>query len=314
MILGQPPGGYRNFTEKCGDFLKDPVFLSVITPTYNRGQLLKRCYESLLRQTDRDFHWVIVDDGSTDGTKQIVETFADLPVEYIRKENGGKHTALNAAHPFLRGRYVLILDSDDYLTPTAVEQIRRGWARWEAQENVGMLVFLRGNEAGVPMCTGAAAGKPVDILRSKRHVFRGPDCCEVIRTELFLRYPFPVFAGENYVAECALWNRVARTHQCVYLNDVIYICEYLEDGLTGAGRRLRIRSPRGGMFICDLRMQRKNRFLQRLKYGLLYCCYGFFAGMRAGEILKNTGYPVLTGTALLPGWCLYRYWNHRYGD
>lgn len=290
-----------------------PVFLTIITPTYNRGHLLMNCYESLCRQEDRDFQWIIVDDGSTDGTEHVVKTFTRFPVDYIQKENGGKHTALNAAHPYIRGRFVLILDSDDYLTPTAIAQIRRGWARWEGAEQVGMLVFLRGNEAGEPMCTGAVAGKPVDYLRSRRHPVRGSDCCEVIRAELFLRYPFPVFPGEKFLAECALWNRVAGSHKCVYINEVVYICEFLADGLTRAGRKLRIRNPRGGMYTAHLRMQRKNRFLQRGKYGLLYCCYGFFAGMRAGEILKNCAYKALATAALLPGYMLFRYWDHRYG-
>ena len=100
------------------------ILLTVLTPTYNRVHTLPACFGSLSRQTRTEFEWIVVDDGSTDGTE---EYFAGLPerpfpVRYIKKENGGKHTALNAAHPFIHGKYVLILDSDDSLTPDAVEQ------------------------------------------------------------------------------------------------------------------------------------------------------------------------------------------------
>lgn len=290
------------------------VFLSIITPTYNRGYLLKNCYESLLRQTDKDFQWIIVDDGSSDNTQDVVRTFdtEDFVVVYVPKENGGKHTALNASHPYIRGEYVLILDSDDYLTDTAVEQIRRGWEAWADKDQVAMVTFLKGAAVDDPNCTGPVAGVPVDILRYRRNAIHSTDCCEVLRTELFLQYPFPVFSGERFIAECALWNRIAKSHKCVYINDVIYICEYLEGGLTDSGRAMRIRNPRGGMFICDLRMQKRNYFKQRIKYGMLYTCYGFFAGLTTGAILAGTKYKALAALCMVPGYAMYRLWKHKY--
>ena len=288
--------------------------LTIITPTYNRGHLLKNCYESLLRQTDKDFQWIIVDDGSADNTRDTVMTFdaEGFEIVYVPKDNGGKHTALNAAHPYIRGRYVLILDSDDFLTDTAVEQVRRGWEAWENCEQVGIATFLKGSTADDPNCTGPVAGEPVDILRYRRNTVHSNDCCEVIRTELFLKYPFPVFPGERFVSECALWNRVALTHKCVYINEVIYICEYLEGGLTDSGRAMRIRNPLGGMYICDLRMGRNNFPVQRIKYGLLYVCYGFFAGMKPMQMLGRCRNRYVAGMCFLPGYALYRYWKHRY--
>lgn len=288
--------------------------LTIITPAYNRGHLLKNCYDSLLRQTDPDFEWIIVDDGSQDGTESVVRSFApaDFPIIYIKKENGGKHTALNASHPHIRGKYVLILDSDDTLTDTAVEQIRRGWECWKEMAQVGIVTFLKGAAEDDPNCTGSVAGEPVDILTGRRNVIHSTDCCEVIRTELFLQYPFPEYPGERFISECALWNRVAQTHKCVYINDVIYICEYLDGGLTKSGKSLRIRNPRGGMFTSDLRMGSNNYAAQRIKYGLLYTCYGFFAGLSPAQILKQSSCKWLAGFCLLPGYALYRLWKQKY--
>lgn len=294
-------------------FMANP-FLSVITPTYNRGHLLQRCYNSLCSQTDMDFEWIIVDDGSVDDTEAIINSFAvtDFPIIYIKKENGGKHTALNAAHPHIRGRYVLILDSDDYLTENAVQSVVANWERYATNDDVACVTFLRGSDIETPLCTASAYDTPVDILRFKRSIIHSSDCCEVIRTDLFLKYPFPVFEGERFVAECALWNRVAQTHKCVYIKEVIYICEYLEGGLSDAGRAMRIRNPLGGMFTSKLRMCRKNFFKQRIKYGLLYVCYGFFAGSSAKELLHSSKYQLLTGMCLLPGYLMYRLWKKKY--
>ena len=101
--------------------------LTIITPTYNRADCLKSCWASLCVQTVRDFQWLIIDDGSTDDTAAVVRAFQSrdegFSIDYYQKTNGGKHTALNAAHPFIRGDYVVILDSDDSLTPNAVETI-----------------------------------------------------------------------------------------------------------------------------------------------------------------------------------------------
>lgn len=289
-------------------------YLSIITPTFNRGDLLAECYHSLCRQTDKDFEWIIVDDGSTDNTRNVVEAFDtdSFEIIFVQKENGGKHTALNAAHPYVHGKYVLILDSDDQLTADAVQSVREAWERWKSQSDIAIVTFLKGGAIDNPACEVSDYETPVDILRYRRHVHYGPDCCEVIRSELFLKYPFPEFSGERFISECALWNRVSLTHKCVYINQVIYLFEYLEGGLTKSGRKLRISNPRGGMFICDLRMQKKNFFKQRIKYGMLYCCYGFFSGMTPGQILAGTAYKGLTALCLLPGWGLYRYWKNKY--
>lgn len=289
-------------------------FLSIVTPTYNRASLLGNCFASLLNQTDTDFEWIIVDDGSTDRTADVVSGFhTDLfSIRYIPKENGGKHTALNTAMPHIRGQYVLILDSDDALTEDAVASVRRGWEPHAQNRSVAMVTFLKGNAKNDPCCTVSVFGQSVDILRCRRIIRYGSDCCEVIRRDVFCQFPFPIFEGEGFLPECALWNRVARQYRCVYINQVIYLFRYLDGGLTRSGRLLRIRNPKGGMFICNLRMVPANYPLQRLKYGVLFCCYGFFAHLASSSVLKQTKYKALAAFCLLPGFLLYRYWNRKY--
>lgn len=293
---------------------KQKPLVSVVTPVYNRAKLLKLCWESLAAQTDKDFEWIVVDDGSTDGSAETIKKLPDtgFPVILVEKENGGKHTALNASHPYVSGQYVLILDSDDRLVETAIEQIREGWEKFCQREEIGIVTFLKGRTVDDPSCKAEDEGIPVDIMRYQRTCFHSSDCCEVIRSELFLKYPFPVFEGERFISEGPLWNRVSFTHKCVYINRVIYLAEYLEGGLTRSGRALRIRNPKGGMFMANLNMNRKNFLKRRIKYGLLYTAYGFFAKAGIQEMIRQNDSKLLTVLCLPGGWLLYRYWKRKY--
>ncbi len=288
--------------------------LSIVTPTYNRAERLKNCYKSLQLQTDRDFEWIIVDDGSTDNTEQIVRTFledkTDFNIVYVKKENGGKHTALNTSHDYVKGDYVLILDSDDQLTEDAVEQVFAGWEKFGDDENIGVVIFLRGTSKETPFAYVKDEYVPVNILTYKRECILGNDFCEVIRTDLYKKYPFPVYEGERFMAEGVLWNRVGKTHKCVYINKIIYLGEYLNDGLTKAGRKLRTNNPLGGMLHAQICMDKKNHAKDRIKNGLLYDSYGFFAGLGFIEIIKkDKDYKLLKTLCLIPGYFLYRKWN-----
>lgn len=295
----------------------DTPYLSIVTPTYNRAALLRRCYMSLYAQTCRDFEWIVVDDGSDDDTEKVMREITDecelFGISYIKKQNGGKHTALNAAHGSIRGRFVLILDSDDTLTDTAVAQISETWRMYDSNSEVGIVTFLRGRSADDPSCVVSDWNVPVDIMRYKRTCIHSSDCCEVIRTELFKQYPFPVFEGEKFLSEGALWNRVSFCYKCIYINSVVYICEYLEGGLTRSGKPLRIRNPHGGMYTSNLNMSRKNFFMRRVKNGLLYVCYGFFAKQRPKEMASNCCAKTLMWCCLPFGYLLYKLWGHKYG-
>ncbi len=291
--------------------------LSIITPTYNRKELLLRCFDSLKKQTCFDFQWIIVDDGSTDGTCEIADQFVseNFEIQYLYKENGGKHTALNFTHPYINGDFVTILDNDDYFLPNAVENIVTAWKTITDPE-IGIVSLLKGkreeNGEIVPLCTGAVEGQAVDIAEGARIRNISSDCNEVIRKDLFLKYPFPIFEGERFVSECALWDRVGQTHKCVYFNNIVCICEYLEDGLTGAGRKMRLQNPNGGMFTSNLRMSKNNRFKIRIKNGLLYTCYGFFAHKSPCAMAEQCQSKCLMWCCLPMGWLLYKYWNKKY--
>lgn len=291
--------------------------LSIITPSYNRGNMLKNCFESLRFQSNYDFEWIVVDDGSMDDTRSVMEYISNehIPFEirYIWKENGGKHTALNAAHPYIHGKYVLILDSDDTLTSDAVETVLNGWSKYDANADIGIVIFLKQLSDGTICARGKAEDIVIDVLNQKRICNVASDCCEVIRTELFKKYPFPVFDGERFLAETALWYRAGLDAKCVYINKPIYICEYLEGGLTKSGKKMRIRNCHGGMYTSYLRMNQRCALKERIKAGLLYVCYGCFAKISIAEMLKKAkGCRCWTLMCLIPGTALYFYWKPLY--
>lgn len=290
--------------------------LTIITPTYNRADCLKDCWESLCAQTRQDFQWLIIDDGSTDHTATVVQELQkrtdSFRVDYIQKPNGGKHTALNAAHPYILGSYVVVLDSDDTLTPNAVERILSEWDVFADNPEVGRIIFLKGFTTEESICHVGHPGVPVDTLKEPRIGSAGRDCCDTFRAELFRKHRFPEFAGERFIGEGAAFFPMELESKGVYFNEVLYICSYREDGLTRAGRAMRIRNPRGGMYNSKTYMHPRLPWKTRIKKGILYSCYAHFAGVSFPQLLRDNPYKMLTLITYLPGSALAAYWRRKH--
>ncbi len=290
--------------------------LTVITPTYNRRDYLKQCWESLMQQSCMDFQWLIIDDGSSDNTDDMVHKFQQntttFTIDYYYKENGGKHTALNYAHPYIKGKYVVILDSDDKLTEDAVETILNAWKQYESNQQVGEIVFLKGFTKDDPICYGEIENTPIDMLHVRRISKHGRDCCDTYRTSLFVQYPFKVFPNERFIGEGSAFLFIEMSCLGVYINKVIYLCEYQENGLTNAGRKMRILNPKGGMYNSKVYMNKRLPLKIRVKKGILYSCYGKFANVPFVTELKENEYKILTLLTHIPGLVLYGYWKKKY--
>lgn len=223
--------------------------ITILTPTYNRCDLLSQIYQSLCQQTSPDFEWVIVDDGSQDGTGDVVDGMlkaANFPLHYFYKENGGKHTALNFGVRKAKGELVLILDSDDQLPPNAVENIEKAYAE------------VRGDEAFAGVCgymahrDGQVIGSPVidsdiNTIDLRYQLGVGGDMAEVFRKDILLKYPFPEIKGERFCPEALVWNRIAQNYKMRVFSKVIYFRDYLDGGLTSNIVRIRMKSPVASM-------------------------------------------------------------------
>lgn len=244
--------------------------LTIFTPTYNRAYILPKLYESLREQSCHDLEWIIVDDGSTDDTRSLVEewTRADnpFPIRYHRQPNGGKHRAINRGVELARGDFFFIVDSDDRLPSDAVETVLRETERIIDDATFAGLVGLRGALDGTP--SGDLGKESFDNhLRTIRHR-RGmmQDMAEVFRTDYLRRYPFPELEGERFCTEALVWNRLDRQYRFRFLNRVIYLCEYRDDGLSAKYMSLLYHSPRSALtYHLELAQDREVPLKTRLR-------------------------------------------------
>lgn len=294
-------------------------FLTILTPSYNRADRLPELYKSLMNQTNQNFQWLVVDDGSTDNTQEVLSNFNKhrFDFDFYLKENGGKHTALNYSHPYIKGQFVCIVDSDDWLIPNAVEKINSFYSQYADNERIASFIFQKGGDDAIPLNKGFRSEITIsnDIDYRVNSSSKG-DCCEVIRSSVFISYPFPVHEGEKFLAEGFLWQHVGFHYDTVYINDVIYVCEYLEGGLSKSGRRLRIQCPLGGMDNSNSYFEkvpgRRVKLPVLLKEAMLFDCYGKFAKLSFREIVKKCRNHYLSVLAYPFGYLLYKYWNFKY--
>lgn len=214
-------------------------FFTVFTPTYNRAHTLTRVFDSLRAQASRDFEWLVVDDGSTDNTPELISSWgtkANFSVRYFRQENSGKHIAHNLAVREARGEFFVVLDSDDAAEPRALERLRAVWldipaaARSDFCAVGGLSRDQNGKIVGDPFPTS-----PFDVsFRERVFVFRiRGEKAIAWRLDVVRRYPFPEIAGTNFVPEGTIWLQTANEHKIRFVNEVFRIY-YIEDETTGA--------------------------------------------------------------------------------
>ena len=289
--------------------------LTVLTPTYNRADTLKKCYTSLISQTNKNFEWLIVDDGSTDNTEQLIKEFAKndlISINYIRKPNGGKHTAVNNATKLINSLLTIILDSDDYLAVDAIEQIYTHYEIYKDINNICGFTFLKNYPNGEFMGTAFPHEGVYNFIDYRVNGIVKGEYCDVFFTKYLKQYPFSEFKNEKYIGESTVWIKMAEKYEMVAINKSIYIAEYLETGLTKNGRELRIASPLGGMEYSQICMSKRCSVRRRLKSGILYNCYGIIVGMNIISIVKSNNHQILTLLTYPFGLSLYKIWRIKY--
>lgn len=223
--------------------------ITVFTPTYNRAYILENLYRSLQRQSFRDFEWLIVDDGSSDDTQALVESWRGednpFPIRYVRQENGGKCRAINHGLKLAQGKLFFTVDSDDYLTDDALKKV----AQWDAElpqdQKFCAIVANGGNSPGHTPNT-LFAGDYFDGNAFDMYGKIDGERALIFDTEIHRKYLYPEFPGEKFMTEAVTWNRMAHDgYRIRYFNDIIWIWEYKADGLTKAGYQLFLDNPQG---------------------------------------------------------------------
>lgn len=283
-------------------------------PYFQSGGELQSLWDSLQKQTVKEFEWLVVDDGSIDGTKNLITKLqekSDFPIRYIYKSNGGKHTALNVGIQTICSELTFIVDSDDCVTDDAVESILKIHKKYRSQNNICGYAFLRafpdGKVNGKKFDVNEKIGSYIDVRVNGDDT--GADKAEVFKTHCLKEFPFPEYPNEKFLGEDLVWVRMARKYEMVHINKAIYVGNYLEDGLTNNRRKHNIASPIGCMHRAEEFMESDLKTRYRIKGGLQYIVYGRFAGVKIVDLIRKSRHKVLATVCTPGGLFLHSRWS-----
>ena len=264
---------------------------TIFTPTFNRKELLEKLYKSLQKQTYKDFEWLIVDDGSADGTKEKAEEFLSekkLDIKYYFKENGGKQRAYNFATDKANGELFICLDSDDEYVENGLETILKYWKKYEKNSDIAGMGYLSTYPDGEVIGSGFPEKEMIstqfDIYN--KYGVKG-DKGLMFRTEIIKKYKFPVFDDEKFITEAVVYNRICEKYKMVYVNEKIEIKEYQEDGLTAKYNNLLLRNPKGQALYHNEINSQNLSFKQKVLNNAVYYKFCRAAGYKFGKIFKE---------------------------
>ena len=285
-----------------------PTF-TVSTQTFNRKDKLPRVYQSLQAQTLRDFEWIIVDDGSSDGTDELVSKWrkeADFAIRYFYQQNRGKHVGFNWAVREAAGDLLLSFDSDDSCVPTALERFKYHWDSIPDKQNYSTVSALCMEEDGRVIGTKF----PSDVVDSatfeEQYRFRASERWGINRTDILREYPFPELPGEHFVAEALVWNRLAMRYKARFVNEALRIYHRDPGGLVSSLDRIRVRSPRGARLYYAELSGMPVPPAQKARAIVNYIRFSLHAQSSMGELATNAGHQLLVAGLLPAGYLAYK--------
>ena len=281
------------------------MFITIFTPTYNRLYTLQRLYKSLCNQTDKDFEWVVVDDGSTDNTHNYIDECKKekkIIIRYFYQKNSGKPAAHNLGTQEAKGKLFVCVDSDDFLEEKSIETIKAFWKKNESSKYIGILAAKRD-----------ISGKWLTIFKKEinestlkeaynKRIITG-DTMLIYRTELIKQYRFPIINHEKFIPEGYIYNKLDQKGKLLFLKKPIYICEYQKDGYTNNINKIIFNNYKSYILHINERLKqattRKEKLLDSIRYDAIMIAH------KENNILKNAIYPFYSILGYLPGYILY---------
>ncbi|MCO6164224.1 glycosyltransferase family 2 protein [Flavobacterium sp. NRK F7] len=287
--------------------------ITVFTPSYNRAYCLSQVYESLLRQTCKDFIWLIIDDGSSDGTKELVASWINenkITIQYVFQLNQGMHGAYNTAYETIQTELNVCIDSDDYLTDNCIEKIILFWEKYGSNKYAG-IVGLDATKDGKVLGKEMPKNRKSATLEDLYYKYKiNGDKKLVYRTEIVKKYPkYPIFEGESFVPLGSLYLQIDKDYELLCLNEVLCIVEYLEDGSSLNIFKQYVRHPKGFRYARLIEMQFSNYFKIRWKAAIHYVSCNLF--LKQYNFFKNNPYFINTFFAIPFGILLNLYIKYR---
>lgn len=251
--------------------------ITVFTPSYNRKHTLHRCYESLLKQSNKSFIWMIIDDGSTDGTEELVRQWQmrdnGFEIQYVYKENGGLHTGYNKAIELCTTELMMCIDSDDYVAEEAIQTIILFWNAHGSDEYAGIVApdkYENGEIIGDPLPDQKSVNL-IDLMCGKYKINNG-DRENVVRTELYKSVaPMKSFGEEKNFNPHYMHLQISKKYDFLVLNEPLRVVQYQENGMTANIFRQYLNSPKSFAQSRRLYMTFENTPLKfRIKTAIHY--------------------------------------------
>lgn len=247
--------------------------LTIFTPAYNRAHTIGRTYESLCRQTCSDFEWLIVDDGSTDNTKDLVQSWIrenKIPIRYIYQKNQGMHGAHNTAYHNITTELNTCIDSDDYMPDNAVEQIIKLWKERGGRQYAGIIGLDQDVQRNIIGSKFPGNLKTITLTGFYASGGSG-DKKLVYRTDVINSYPdYPLFDGEKYVGLNYKYMLIDQDYTLLTLNEPLVTVDYQPDGSSFGMYRQYWNNPKGFAFLRKTEMTLtkswKRRFMCCIHY------------------------------------------------
>jgi len=283
--------------------------LTIFTPTFNRAYCLGQCYDSLVNQTSNDFIWLIIDDGSSDNTKELVDSWiaeGKIDIHYHYQDNLGMHGGHNKAYSLIQTELNVCIDSDDFMPDDAVEKIVTFWAENKSSKYAGLIGLdadKSGNIIGTKIPEDLKETTVLDLYQ--KHNVIG-DKKLVYRTEVVKQYPpYPIFEGEKFVPLGYLYQQIDQDYKVLALNEVLCIVEYMQDGSSLNMLKQYRRHPKGFAFSRLTEIKYAKNFKERFKKTIHYISSSFLS--KNWKFINQSPKKLLTVIAIPFGFLLYLY-------
>ncbi|WP_223701115.1 glycosyltransferase family A protein [Sutcliffiella deserti] len=284
--------------------------ITIITPTFNREHTLYNCFDSLKAQTDKRFLWMVVDDGSTDNTEDLVHNWISeniIEIQYFKKNNGGKASALNFALDRIDTDYWVCLDSDDTFSHNSIELALDGLEKIKSVTNYCGLLALRNAKSG-EVFGGKRIPKEVvetTVLElSDKYKIRS-EFVQFYITEITSGYRFPEISGEKFMPPEYLANELNKKYKFKVEQKIFCYCEYLPDGLTRNKLEIIKNNPRGYTLVVMQAFELTDNFYNKSKRCLKYISGCLLSGDR--NCIRNSPHKIMTTLYYPFGWLVYKY-------
>ena len=254
--------------------------ITIFTPTFNRAHTLPRLYESLKKQSSyaNCFEWLIVDDGSTDNTEELIRSFKNekkLNIRYLKKTNGGKHTALNVGIANTIGEYFFCVDSDDILSPDAIKVLVTFINKHHPN---GIIAYKSDMAEKTQIGDSFPIGLNKTTLYSLINQFKcSGDRSLIYKTDLIKPIIIPEPSNTKFFPETYIYDKFDESYKSLLLDVALCECQYLSDGYSNSFRKLMIDNALSMKWFYGERINMKISFNERFTYCYRYLAYSFLS-------------------------------------